>query len=48
MLAAFVFWAFGVGIFSVETKMNYDACKAEEFKPKVCERYKKLRNPSER
>jgi hypothetical protein len=43
-----VLWIFLVAIHGVETKINYDACKKEEFKPKVCERYKKLLPPDER
>jgi hypothetical protein len=43
-----IFFLFLVGIHATESKINYDACKKEEFKPQVCERYKSLIPPSKR
>jgi hypothetical protein len=36
------------GIVGTETKLNYEACKKEEFKPAVCERYKSLIPPAKK
>jgi hypothetical protein len=36
------FWILMNVVFVGEAKINYDACKKEDFKPKVCERYKTL------
>lgn len=33
-------------VWGLDAKVNYDACKKEEFKPQVCERYKSLIPPA--
>ena len=43
-----LFFFFMVGIMGAESKINYDACKKEEFKPQVCERYKSLIPPAKK
>ena len=43
----FILFLFLVGVHALDSKVDYDACKKEEFKPSVCERYKSLIPPSE-
>jgi hypothetical protein len=48
MVPAIIFFMILTGIIGQKEHDNYKDCKAEEFKPNVCEKYKSLRPPSER
>lgn len=42
MIGLMVFWIFTSATITHNEMRNNEACKAEDYKPKVCERHKKM------